>query len=651
MSVIEQGYRPPFKELPSPKFSKNNISAFQHSSFVLKAIGEALKNGCLKLVSKRPTVVNPISVAVQGNGKKRLICDLRHPNEYLDTQKFKLDDWPRAIPSLSPGMYAFTFDLKKGYYHVNLHPDVQQYFGLSILVGGQTFYAVYTVGPFGLSTLPYLFTKLLKPWVARWRGLGLNIFLYLDDGLAVCNSLRSAQYFSNLVRNDLRRAGIIEQPEKCVWTPRQSGVEWLGLLVDLAEFCLILPWGKIEKSLGAIDDVLRGAVSPRTVLRAAGQIISFALVLGKECLIKTKPLFSFVSGLGNKNWDRSVPLSEEARQCLLYWRDYLPGCSVRKSLQKNPVSCVIFSDASGVGGAAFIEARAINRAPDAADNSLVSVGVTQSLPGRLEEDNKICSDKIVMTGFDQAERDKSSTWREVKTIETALKAWGPMLEGEHLVWHTDNLGGCSVIKKGSMVGELNRLAGSIDRTCRNFDIVLDMRWIRRDKNKIADKLSRFVDLDDWGISQSLLRLAYGLWGTCTVDRFASDQNRKLERFNSRFACEGSEAIDAFSQDWREENNLLVPPPSLIPETIRHLVHSGSRGVLVTPGWKSARFWPMLFPEGRRAWFMKDFRLIRNGGRFLEAGMQPNSIFTSEKFKGDMLLAYLDATNLTLHGYS
>ncbi len=139
LSVIEEGYIPPFSELPEPKFSKNNCSAHQNQSFVLKSIGEALKNGCMQLVKEKPTVVNPISVAVQGNGKKRLICDLRHVNKSLKTQKFKMDDWKRAIPSLAPGMHAFTFDLKKGYYHVNLHPEVQQYFGISFSVKERRF--------------------------------------------------------------------------------------------------------------------------------------------------------------------------------------------------------------------------------------------------------------------------------------------------------------------------------------------------------------------------------------------------------------------------------------------------------------------------------------------------------------------------------
>ena len=45
-----------------------------------------------------------------------------------------------------------------------------------------------------------------------------------------------------------------------------------------------------------------------------------------------------------------------------------------------------------------------------------------------------------------------------------------------------------------------------------------------------------------------------LWGPHSIDRFASSYNAKLSRFNSRFLHPGTEAVDAFTQDWSSENN-------------------------------------------------------------------------------------------------
>ena len=48
------------------------------------------------------------------------------------------------------------------------------------------------------------------------------------------------------------------------------------------------------------------------------------------------------------------------------------------------------------------------------------------------------------------------------------------------------------------------------------------------------------------------------WGKVTIDRFASHTNKKTQRFNSKYICPGSEGVNAFSVDWSNENNLLVP---------------------------------------------------------------------------------------------
>ena len=45
-----------------------------------------------------------------------------------------------------------------------------------------------------------------------------------------------------------------------------------------------------------------------------------------------------------------------------------------------------------------------------------------------------------------------------------------------------------------------------------------------------------------------------VWGPFTIDRFASAENKKLERFNSLFWNPGTERVDAFLTSWEYENN-------------------------------------------------------------------------------------------------
>jgi hypothetical protein len=46
------------------------------------------------------------------------------------------------------------------------------------------------------------------------------------------------------------------------------------------------------------------------------------------------------------------------------------------------------------------------------------------------------------------------------------------------------------------------------------------------KSHKSDSLSRYSDCDDWGIHSNVFEELNALWGTHTVDRFATDYNSK-----------------------------------------------------------------------------------------------------------------------------
>ena len=67
--------------------------------------------------------------------------------------------------------------------------------------------------------------------------------------------------------------------------------------------------------------------------------------------------------------------------------------------------------------------------------------------------------------------------------------------------------------------------------------------------------------------------------------------------NPRFWDLGTEAIDASTCAWDEENNWWVLPLHLIPRVIRHARSTKAKGTLVIPQWVSSPFWPLLFTNG------------------------------------------------------
>ena len=128
-----------------------------------------------------------------------------------------------------------------------------------------------------------------------------------------------------------------------------------------------------------------------------------------------------------------------------------------------------------------------------------------------------------------------------------------------------------------------------------------------------------------------------LWGPFDIDRFATFENKKLSRYNSRFFDYQCEAVDAFSQNWQDENNWLVPPIYLVNKTVFHLLECGGRGCLIVPKWTSAAFWPLIFKAGEiKRDFVKEVLEFSSGQNIFVQGKGSVGIFGTNSFKSKVL---------------
>ena len=87
ISAIRNGYKIPFISTPPPRRFTNNASALKEADFVNAAILELLHDNRVEEIISPPDIVNPLSVSVQPNGKKRLILDLRTTLICMSTNK------------------------------------------------------------------------------------------------------------------------------------------------------------------------------------------------------------------------------------------------------------------------------------------------------------------------------------------------------------------------------------------------------------------------------------------------------------------------------------------------------------------------------------------------------------------------------------
>ena len=233
----------------------------------------------------QPRVCSPLQVVFNSSGKPRLVLDLRYINQYLLNQKFKYEGLDLVPAMFERNNYFFAFDPKSGYHHVDIHTV-----GLS---WSNKFY-VFAVLPFGLSTAWYVFTKLLRPLVKRWRSLGLRVIVYIDDGICVAGSHSKCLEYKELVVSDLDKAGFVLNIPKSQLEPLRTG-RWLGFILDLETGCFKVPEEKVERLKSVVQKVLpMSQVGVRLLAGIVGQIMSMSLALGPIARLRTRALYAVI---------------------------------------------------------------------------------------------------------------------------------------------------------------------------------------------------------------------------------------------------------------------------------------------------------------------------------------------------------------------
>ncbi|CAC5364906.1 unnamed protein product [Mytilus coruscus] len=122
---------------------------------------------------------------------------------------------------------------------------------------------------FGLSSAPYLFTKCLRPIVKYWRENGVDIVLYLDDGLGMGKNKQEASECSSFVKTSLLEAGFLINMDKSIFEPVQC-LEWLGLVWDSSDFSISISDRRIDNTVTSLVDILNNF--PNFTARKLAQI-------------------------------------------------------------------------------------------------------------------------------------------------------------------------------------------------------------------------------------------------------------------------------------------------------------------------------------------------------------------------------------------
>ncbi|XP_072028268.1 uncharacterized protein [Amphiura filiformis] len=312
------------------------------------------------------------------------------------------------------------------------------------------------------------------------------IVVFLDDGWCVSQSEAVCAAQAEKVKSDLLLAGFVPNVEKSKWSPSQL-IEWLGMQWDGCSGSLAITNKRISDIHSSIDAFIYAlpSISARMLASLTGKIISIKPVVGNIALLKTR--FMHTAILSRNHWDAKLDMRkfQLAIEEVFFWKNNVDRLNIRTL----PVLSIpqvfwvlVFTDASSTGFGAII----------ASDGN--------------------SSTKSCVHSWNEGEKLKSSTWRELKAVHTALLSFAPVIKGKMVKLHTDNQGVVAISAKGSMNLELQNIAVDIFNVCKMFSISLEVQWIPRTENQEADSLSRLIDFDDWGVSRPFFDFMNSLWG-------------------------------------------------------------------------------------------------------------------------------------------
>jgi hypothetical protein len=334
----------------------------------------------------------------------------------------------------------------------------------------------------------------------------------LDDGLGAAADRNKAKIASLQVHADLLKSGFLPNEAKCVWEPTQV-ITWFGAVLNTSTSEISATDKRVislQEDLAALLAISSSCHPVRKLASVCGKIISFGNCVGDVSRLMSRNLFAVINTA--PTWNSYVRLSSEALAELNFWKSNvaslngIPIWPVRLKPLK-----IVYSDASGSACCSFIE------------------------------------DKIFHQNWSDFERAQSSTFRELLAVSLSMKAFVESLKAQTVTWFTDNQNVDRIVNSGSMIPALQELAMDIHQSCLLHAINIDMQWIPRDLNSMADDISKFIDYDDYMISDTVFNALDELWGPHTCDRFACSYtyNAKIQCFNSRFYQSGSVALMHF----------------------------------------------------------------------------------------------------------
>lgn len=179
-------------------------------------------------------------------------------------------------------------DLDPAYHHVDMHTSTWDYLGFE----WQGQYYKFCVLPFGLNIACWVFTKLTRELVHRWRSSGIRLLHYLHDFFSACASITTFTLMQAKVLRDLSKAGFTVAAKKVDFTVSHIK-KFLGFMVDTKDGKLRVSSKRRDELFTQLHTLINatGPVPVKLLAKVAGMINSMKPALGCSTRIFTRAMY------------------------------------------------------------------------------------------------------------------------------------------------------------------------------------------------------------------------------------------------------------------------------------------------------------------------------------------------------------------------
>jgi len=183
--------------------------------------------------------ISPIFLVPKADGSKRFILNLKKLNCYVDHEHFKIEDMRVVKRLVEFGSNFASIDIQDAYWHVPIHSSHRKYLRFNFQDQLYEFMCL----PFGLSSAPRAFTKLMKPVVSLLRQQGLMSVIYLDDLLLLASTWVSCNLNVQKTIQLLNFLGFtIKKCKSCLFSSQK--ITFLGFELNSINGTIRLPLNK-----------------------------------------------------------------------------------------------------------------------------------------------------------------------------------------------------------------------------------------------------------------------------------------------------------------------------------------------------------------------------------------------------------------------